>query len=268
MNCLPTQGKETCMILIKKIQIPELKTEKPRRLYVCLPKDYEKNDRRYPVVYMFDGHNVFYDRHATYGKSWGMREYLKKAKVPLIIVAVECNPEGFRRLSEYSPWDFSAPRPVGSVEGRGKVTMDWFTSVLKPEIDAQFRTLPDREHTMIAGSSMGGLMSLYAAVEYNSVFSRAAALSPSLWVSPSKLKELIRSHPLAAPTRIWIDKGTGEIDPKRRALSGMFDAAKALSEAGADVSANVIPGAVHNEAAWEKRIPDFMKYLIDDMVRA
>ncbi len=254
------------MILVKKIRIPELPTEKPRRLYLCLPNGYEKSERRYPVVYMFDGHNVFYDRHATYGKSWGMREYLKKSKLPVIIVAVECNPEGFRRLSEYSPWDFSAPRPVGHIEGLGKVTMDWFTNVLKPEIDAQYRTLPDRGHTMIAGSSMGGLMSLYAAVEYNHVFSRAAALSPSLWVSPSKLKALIRSHPLADPTRIWLDMGTGEIDPKRRALSGMFETAKELANAGADVSANVIPGAVHNEAAWEKRIPDFMKYLIGDMV--
>ena len=249
------------MIQITKIQIPALPTEKPRRLYVCLPKDYEKTDARYPVLYMFDGHNVFFDRHATYGKSWGMREYLKKAKLPIIIVAVECNPEGFRRLFEYSPWDFSAPKPVGNVQGLGKVTMDWFTTELKPEIDNTYRTLPDREHTMIAGSSMGGLMSLYAAVEYNAVFSRAAVLSPSLWVSPSKLKALIRSHPLAEPTRIYMDMGTGEIDPKRRTLSAMFEVAKELSKAGADVSANVIPGAVHNEAAWEKRIPDFTDYL-------
>ena len=246
------------MILIKKIQIPELPTEKPRRLYICLPAGYEKSDRRYPVVYMFD------DRHATYGKSWGVREYLKKTKLPLIVVGVECNPEGFRRLFEYSPWDFTAPRPVGHIEGLGKITMDWFTTVLKPEIDRDFRTLPDREHTMIAGSSMGGLMSLYAAVAYNDVFSRAAVLSPVLWVAPTKLRELIRSHPLADPTRIYMDVGTGEIDPERRALAGMFDVAKELSKVGADVSANVIPGALHNEAAWEKRIPDFMKYLYDE----
>lgn len=252
------------MILVRKIQIPELLTEKPRRLYVSLPKGYFQTEHRYPVLYMFDGHNVFYDRHATYGKSWGFREYLNRAKLPLILVAVECNPEGFKRLSEYSPWSFSAPRPVGFVEGLGKVTMDWFTTVLKSEIDREFRTLPGREHTMIAGSSMGGLMSLYAVMAYNSVFSRAAALSPSLWVSPLKLKELIRSHPLSDPTRVYIDMGTREIDPKRRALSSMFDVAKGLSAMGADVSANVIPGAEHNEAAWEKRIPDFMKYLFDE----
>ena len=76
------------------------------------------------------------------------------------------------------------------------------------------------------------------------------------------MRELVRSHPLADPTRIYLDMGTGEIEPKRRELIAMFELAKNLSRAGADVSANVIPGAVHNEAAWEKRIPDFMKYLM------
>ena len=250
------------MIEIKKIQIPKLPTEKPRRQYVYLPKGYEASDARYPVLYMLDGHNVFYDRHATYGKSWGMREYLQRTKLPIILVAVECNPEGFRRLFEYSPWDFSAPRPVGNVQGLGKITMDWFTKVLKPEIDAAYRTLPDRAHTMIGGSSMGGLMSLYAAVEYNEIFSRVAALSPSLWVSPKNLRELIRSHSLSDPTLIYMDMGTGEIDSKRRTLAAMFETAKELSKAGADVSANVIPGAEHNEAAWEKRIPDVFRYLL------
>jgi predicted alpha/beta superfamily hydrolase len=249
------------MIRVTKIQIPALPTEQPRRLYVYLPKDYAKSDERYPVLYMFDGHNVFYDSHATYGKSWGMKEYLEKTKLPLILVAVECNPEGFRRLFEYSPWDFHAPKPIGDVEGLGKVTMDWFTTVLKPEIDRTYRTLPDREHTLIAGSSMGGLMSIYAVTAYNHVFSRAAALSPSLWVSPPKRKELIRTAPIAPGTRVYLDMGTEEIDKKRLALSGMFETAKELSRAGVDVAADVIPGAKHCEADWEKRIPVFLRYL-------
>ena len=249
------------MIRVTKIQIPALPTEKPRRLYVYLPKDYEKTDERYPVLYMFDGHNVFYDSHATYGKSWGMKAYLEKTKLPLILVAVECNPEGWRRLFEYSPWDFHGARPIGDVKGLGKVTMDWFTTGLKPEIDRTYRTLADREHTMIAGSSMGGLMSLYAITAYNHVFSRAAVISPSLWVSPSGLKDLIRTSPIAPGTRVYMDMGTEEIDRRRLALSGMFEVAKALSRAGADVAADVIPGAKHCEADWEKRIPVFMRYL-------
>ena len=146
------------MIIVRKIQIPGLETAKPRRLYIYLPKDYEVSDRRYPVLYMFDGHNVFYNSHATYGKSWGMKEYLQKTKLPLIVVGIESNREG-KRLSEYSPWDFSR-REVGFVPGRGQVTMDWIVKTLKSSVDAEFRTLPDREHTMIAGSSMGGLITV------------------------------------------------------------------------------------------------------------
>ena len=249
------------MIKVAKIMIPELPTEKPRRLYVYLPRGYADSGQRYPVLYMFDGHNVFYDSHATYGKSWGMKEYLEKSGIPLIVAAVGCNPEGYQRLFEYSPWSFHAPRPIGDVEGRGKVTMDWFTKVLKPEIDRTYRTLPDREHTMIAGSSMGGLMSVYAATAYNDCFSGAAALSPSLWVNLKGMAELIRTHPFTAPTRIYLDLGTSE---KEGTMAGLFETAKRLTKAGAFVSANAIPGGLHREADWEKRVPAFLKYLMQE----
>ena len=250
------------MITVKKIQIPTLPTKKPRKLYVYVPKDYNKSERRYPVLYMFDGHNVFYDSHATYGKSWGMKEYLERTRLPLIVVAVECNTEGNRRISEYTPWDINCR--YGSFKAQGKETMDWFTTVLKPEIDRTYRTLPDRAHTMIAGSSMGGLMSIYAIVAYNDVFSRAAALSPCFLVGRRIVKQFIASHPIAQPTRIYADLGSEEIDGHRKAFADLFDTAKWLSLAGADVSASVIPGAVHNEAAWEKRIPVFFDYLLQE----
>ena len=250
------------MIKVTKIQIPAQPTKKPRRLYVYLPQDYAQTERRYPVLYMFDGHNVFYNSHATFGKSWGMKEYLERTKAQLIAVAVESNREGFRRIAEYVPWNFRAPRPIGDVEAQGRETMEWFIKVLKPEIDAEYRTLPDRDHTLIAGSSLGGLMALYAAVVYNDVFSRAAALSPSLWISPKGMADMIKTHPLASPTRIYMDMGTGEKEGDLRPLVGIFETAKRLTKAGADVAAEVIPGALHNEAAWEKRIPVFLPYLL------
>ena len=248
------------MIRVKRIQIPSLPTEKPRRLYIFLPRGYHNSERRYPVLYMFDGHNVFYDSHATYGKSWGMKEYLKKSGAELILVAVECNHEGFRRLGEYSPWSFTR-RDVGTVEGRGRTTMDYLTKELKPEIDREYRTLPDREHTLIAGSSMGGLMAIYAAVEYNAVFSRAAALSPSLWVDPAAMREMIRTHPMQTPTRVYLDVGSAEAEERPRALTAVFDTAKELTRAGAYVAARVVPGAQHREADWEKRIGVFFEFL-------
>ncbi len=250
------------MIRVKHIQIPGLPTKKPRRLYVCLPRDYARSERRYPVLYMFDGHNVFYDSHATYGKSWGMKEYLRKSGLPIIVVAVECNPEGNRRLNEYAPFDFDYDG-MDHMEGLGKATMDWFTGPLKEQIDREYRTLPDRANTLIAGSSFGGLITLYAVTAYNKFYGGAAAISPSIWAGGWDLRALMAETPLRSPTRVYLDLGTGELPPGDRApLAELFEAAAALSSAGAEVAARVVPGAVHNEAAWEKRIPIFMDYLL------
>lgn len=252
------------MIRIRKIQIPTLPTEQPRRLYVYLPHDYYSSDRRYPVLYMFDGHNVFYDSHATYGKSWGMKEYLTRTGLPLIVAAVECNTEGERRLNEYSPWDIDVIPKLGHMEGLGKVTMDWICGDLKPELDRRYRTLPDRENTLIAGSSMGGLMALYAVSAYNGVFSGAAALSPCFWIGGEDLHTLLSETPFTDPTRVYMDYGTAENAPdNKKDIADMFRAAAELAGAGVSVAARAVPGAVHNEAAWEKRIPVFMDYLLE-----
>ncbi len=249
------------MIRVEKIQIPTLPTRKPRRLYIYTPKGYDESDERYPVLYMFDGHNVFYDSHATYGKSWGMKEYLEKSKLPIILVAVECNPEGENRMNEYTPFDIVWKGKL-IFEARGQKTMDWFVNELKPRIDREYRTKPEREHTLIAGSSMGGLMAIYAVTAYNGTFSRAAALSPSLWAARHHEQELKDAAPLADPTRIYMDMGTGEADGHITVLTGLFDAARRLTRAGACVDARVVPGAQHSEAYWEQRIPVFMEYLL------
>lgn len=251
------------MIRIKRIQIPELPTKQKRRLYVYLPHDYYRSDRRYPVLYMFDGHNVFYDDHATYGKSWGMKEYLTRTKLPLILVAVECNTDGERRLNEYSPWDIDCIPELGHMEGLGRVMMDWMSGPLKQYVDSTYRTLSDREHTLIAGSSMGGLMALYAVSAYNDIYSRAAALSPCFWIGGEKLHRLLAKTPFAKTTRVYMDYGTAEeAEGNTEDIADMFLGAQELTKAGADAAARAVPGAAHNEAAWEKRIPVFMDYLL------
>ena len=175
--------------MVKKwsVSYPAVNGVEQRRVYVYLPTMYEADpERRYPVLYMFDGQNVFFDADATYGKSWGVADYLDYTDTPLIVAAVECNAgPNNERLVEYSPYRFDDPT-YGHFDGKGQTTMSWFIHRFKPFIDHNFRTLPDREHTFIGGSSMGGLMSLYALLQYNDTFSRAAALSPSIWVSPEK----------------------------------------------------------------------------------
>lgn len=244
------------------IMFPVPDGEERRGVYVYLPESYGYDwNRRYPVLYMFDGHNVFFDTDATYGKCWGMKEYMDYTNTEMIIAAVECNHSADNgRLKEYSPWDFYEKGP-GKIEGRGKATMDWMSTVFKEEIDRRYRTIPDREHTCIAGSSMGGLMSLYGVIAYNEVYSRAAALSPSIWTSPAKLQNLIRKAKLGMDTIIYMDYGSDEprfYEGMQKIFAGT---AAALQEQKVYVTSRIVPGGTHCEACWEKQIPFFMQVL-------
>ena len=249
------------MIATWNITIPELTGQEPRRAYVYVPDAFEEDpEARYPVLYMFDGHNVFFDEDATYGKSWGMADFVNETQLPLIIAAVECNrsPDN-GRLREYSPFTFHAPE-LGRIQGRGRTTMEWMVNTFKPYIDAEFPTLPDRAHTFIAGSSMGGLMSLYALMDYNRVFSRAAALSPSLWVSPRKVERMIRRAEIGPDTVLYMDYGSEELSGREMGRTyGRIS--ESLFEKGVFLTSRIVPHGDHSEASWERQIPYFMDVL-------
>ena len=245
------------------ITIPELTGDEPRRAYIYLPDSWEMDPAlRYPVLYMFDGHNVFFDEDATYGKRWGMGEYLDAAQTQLIVAAVECNhhPDN-GRLSEYSPWTFSNS-DTGRVVGRGRATMEWLVRSFKPAIDEEFPTLPGRNDTFIAGSSMGGLMALYAVMEYNRCFSRGAALSPSLWVAPGKVDTLIRTARISPGTVMYMDYGSREISNHAQTFKMLGRTAAALLDKRVLLDFRIVPGGDHSEASWERQIPFFMSTLL------
>ncbi len=247
------------------ITIPELTGSETRRAYLYLPDYYDNTpDERYPVLYMFDGHNVFFDSDATYGKSWGMKEFMDRSRLPPIIAAVECNHSpDHGRLKEYSPYTFRDSR-FGQIPGWGRITMEWLVHKFKPEIDSNIRTLPDRDHTFIAGSSMGGLMSLYALMEYNRYFSKAAALSPSLWVDPDRLSYLIRHAKLHADTTLYMDYGSRELYNHTNMIRCLGKITSLLLERQVYVNCRIVPGGNHCEASWERQIPFFMETFLYD----
>lgn len=248
------------MIETWSVQIPALSGALERLAYCYLPDSYEEGEKRYPVLYMFDGHNVFFDDHATYGKSWGMKEYLERGGKELIVVAVASHPDGVQRLSEYSPYDLEIPG-LGALEGRGEVYMQWLTEILKPYIDNRFRTLPDREYTYIAGSSMGGLMSLYGAVKYPQLFCGAACLSPSLWTNPEEIAKLLENAVLPEDMRIYMDYGSEELGNHPENPQVLQRTVEQLEKGGTQVLFRIVPGGQHCEASWEKQIPVFMEFL-------
>lgn len=185
----------------------------------------------------------------------GHAEYLDYTDTPLIVAAVECNHgANNERLSEYSPYDFRNPR-FGSVKAAGDVTMEWFVNQFKPEIDRRYRTLPDRRHTMIAGSSMGGLMSLYAVTAYNRTFSRAAALSPSLWVSPVGLADTITSSDITAGSVVYMDYGARELSHHETMRAEFSKISDLLLRRRILLNTRIVPGGEHREASWEKQLP-------------
>ena len=249
------------MVIKWNVTIPPLTGEKLRRGYVYLPESYDREpEKRYPVLYMFDGHNVFFDEDATFGKSWGMKAFLDQNPRDLIVVGIECNDEGWRRLNEYSPVDFTYEQ-TGFIKGEGKVYMDWLVGTLKPYIDENYRTLPDREHTAIGGSSMGGLMSLYAACHYNEVFQCAACLSPSLWVNPEATTALLASSDPAPDTCIYMDYGSDELGNHEASFGLLRAAVDILLQKQLKLTFRIVPGGTHCEASWEKQIPIFMQCL-------
>lgn len=244
-----------------ELTIPTLSPRVKRRAYLYLPRAYDQQpDRRFPVLYMFDGHNVFLDSDATYGTSWGMYDYMNRTKTPLIIAAVECNSVGNGRLREYSPFPHET-EGLGLIHPLGRPYMDWLTGTFKPMIDRNFRTLPDREHTFIAGSSMGGLMSLYAVSAYNDVFSRAACLSPSLWVEPERVKRMIRRADYGEGTVIYMDYGREEMKNHEASFNALGATFQSLYARGVDLTFRIVPGGRHCEASWAQQVPIFMKCL-------
>ena len=248
------------MMIKWEVTIPKLTGDTPRKAYVYLP-DYYNDDpnRRFPVMYMFDGHNVFFDADATYGKSWGMYDFMSWTRKPLIIVAVECNQQG-QRFSEYAPVTYEN-KEHGYIKGKGKIYMDWLVKTLKPYIDEHYRTLPDRANTMICGSSMGGLMALYAAACYNKVFQRAACLSPSLWVDASQIYNLIARGDIKNDTTIYMDYGSEEINNHEGNADALISMAQLLLKKRVNLTFRIVPGGTHSEASWEKQIPVLMDCL-------
>ncbi|MCD8201197.1 MAG: alpha/beta hydrolase [Clostridia bacterium] len=240
------------------VTIPALTGDKKRKAYVYLPVGYVESDESYPVLYMFDGQNLFDDEKATYGKSWGIADYLDFTDTPLIVAGVECNREGTERLSEYGPFsfDFMGKR----IKGKGKLYADWLAESFKPMIDGMYRTLPGREDTAVGGSSMGGLMTLYVLAKHGKTFSKGAALSPSLWLT-GELPGFIKNSKFEKDTLIYTDYGSEELknhEPQRQAF---IDATGLLIEKNVFVTSRIVPFGTHSEESWRAEVPNFMNIL-------
>ena len=240
----------------------------PRKIFVYLPDDYDTSDRVYPVLYMFDGHNLFSDETATYGKCWGIKDYLDAHHLPLVVIGQDCNHTGDMRLMEYCPLPVENDTwfPEGTV--CGDITADWFVTKLKPYCEQRYRIHSDRAHVGIAGSSMGGLMSMYCIAKHNAVYSKAACLSSTMDITLNGLIQTINESSISRSTKIYMDFGSMEVRSKKHfaeSVDRMLMINHAFQEKHCNTYPNVVVGGHHSEATWETIVPLFLEYLYPEL---
>ncbi len=247
-----------------------------RDIEVYLPAGYD-GSRRYPVCYMHDGKNLF-SAERSYSGEWGVDEALDTLGYELIVVGIANN--GLR-VHVYMPGKpyagvagsrhASAPQdPARFGHEKGEVISDdylrFLVQELKPWVDARYATLPDKAHTYIAGSSMGGLISCYALGEYPEVFGAAACLSIHLPALDGVFLEYLASgKPSAAQgARLWLDRGDRDLDAT---YAPYMDRAGALLQQngwveGPQFSMRVYEGTTHHESDWRRRMPEVLRFLL------
>jgi predicted alpha/beta superfamily hydrolase len=228
-----------------------------RDIVVYLPASHDTGERRYPVLYMHDGQNLF-DPQTSYAGEWGVDDTLAGLSdegLEAIVVGIPNMND--QRLTEYSP--FPDARLGG---GDGDAYLSFITDTLKPLIDADFRTRPGREQTGIIGSSMGGLISLYAFFDRPDVFGFAGVMSPSLWFGQGAIFRYLEAAPFV-PGRLDLDIGTREGPNMVRNVQLLRDVLLAKGYRLDDSLRYVEDeGAEHNEAAWRGRLRDELLFLL------
>ena len=256
------------MIVKRACNYPLKNADRP--LHIWLPDDYYFSREHYPVMYFFDGHNLFSDADATYGKSWGLKTFLEGWGKQMIVVGIECGHDGPERLSEYLPYPARTGSHFDKFKPLGSETMRWIIEDIKPMIDREYRTIPFRECTAIGGSSMGGLMAIYAAVHHNRWFSKAACISSAIGFCMRPLMADMRASDMNPDTRMYLSWGTREAwgikDPSRedrssKTYSWNKRVADQVKSCGAAVKLRCQVEGGHCEADWEKLVPDFMNFL-------
>ena len=232
-----------------------------RDLIVYVPPGYdEQPQRRFPVLYLHDGQNLFDRATAFGGQDWnvhGAADYLIQSGAiePLIIVGIYNT--GKSRIYEYTPT--KVPKLGG---GRADRYAKFLMQEVMPFVQQQYRALPEPSQTGIGGSSLGGLVSLYIGLKYPQTFGKIAALSPSVWWNQRVILRLAAAADPRPRPRIWLDIGTREgpkIVPDVEQFRDLL--LKKGWREGQDLHYERVEGAEHNEAAWSQRVGPFLQFL-------
>jgi len=233
--------------------IPQLK--RTRRIWIYLPPGYNSSNKKYAVLYMHDGQNVF-DDSTSFAGEWGVDETLDSIstrKKEIIVVAIDNG--GAKRINEYCPYDMEK---FG--KGEGDQYVNFLVRTLKPFIDKKYRTEKDRQNTFIAGSSMGGLISMYAVLKYPKVFGGAGVFSPAFWVGP-KIFDDIETKGKKVNSKIYFYCGKQETETMVPDMEKAFEEMRKVSKS--KMACIVRPDGNHAESTWREEFPLFYLWMVE-----
>jgi metallo-beta-lactamase class B len=228
-----------------------------RRIWIYRPIGYETSDERYPVMYMHDGQNLF-DELNAFGTEWGVDETLDAERGKIIVIGIDNGSE--HRMSEYM---FHDHPDHGTAEGAAYLKD--ITEVLKPYVDSILRTKAGKEHTCIAGSSMGGLISFYAGLYFPHIYGAVGVFSPAFWLdAPGVFQQaneiLLRDKDTVPPQRWYFYAGALESETMIAEVAAMV---KIMRESPrTDVTYQLDASGVHDEGVWRNYFPNFYKWFI------
>ncbi|HVF96653.1 MAG TPA: alpha/beta hydrolase-fold protein [Flavisolibacter sp.] len=238
-------------ILDTAFYIPQL--NRHRRVWIYLPQSYATSNKKYPVLYMQDGQNLFDNATSSFGE-WGVDEALDSLcmdKGEVIVVGVDHGSE--KRINEYSPFDTEQHG-----KGEGDAYVDFLANTLMPYINRHYRTKKSAGYTAVAGSSMGGLISFYAMLKYPNKFGAAGVFSPAFWVAP-ELKEYAIKRAPKVKGRMYFYAGDKEGD---RMVPDMFMVMEVLNKhSKVQVESRIRPEGQHSESMWREEFPLFYNWL-------
>ena len=250
----PNTATAQVSIMDTAFAIPQL--NRTRRVWIYLPKGYATAKKKYPVIYMHDGQNLFNEQTATFGE-WGVDEALdslqQRTGKEAIIVGIDHGNK--TRINEYSPYDI---QKFG--KGEGSLYVDFIILTLKPYIDNKYRTLKDSNNTYIAGSSIGGSISLYALAKYPNIFAGAGIFSPAFWTTPALYADVEKAR-WSTKKKIFFYAGGKEDDNMVPDMEKMIDFIKMKGNYA--IKKILSPLGNHNEKAWREEFPEFYLFMLN-----
>lgn len=245
-------------VLSENFNVPQLNTT--RKIWIYLPPDYATTKKKYPVVYMEDGQNLFNDATSFSGE-WKVDETLNalfsQHKTEAIIIGIENG--GAERLNEYSPW---INKKYGG--GKGDLYADFLANTLKPYIDKHYRTLAQPKYTGLIGSSMGGLISFYTGVKYPGKFGKLGIFSPSFWFAPEDLNFFIRKNAKKLKnSKIYFYAGLKESDDMVADIKKTETELLKLGIPVKNMTSKFTADGTHSETYWSREFGQAFEWLFN-----